>query len=199
MPTVSPLLHRVRSELVPTPAVLAHEQTTYRNRFRGAYAPHHSRHMPPCRPSTAKLSASPNDPHDVPDPLTVRGLRHPELRVVSVNPTPSMAGGQHSCSNNGRLDEEAKTSSGPRLHVMETEIASDPIPVGAFGMARIVTPPHVVAHFLKQSDRHTSPCGLGHAWSLVSRGATRLWTMILHKVALPDAGPNIVLSGGFSC
>ena len=185
--------------MVPTTAVLAHAQTTYRNRFRGAYAPHRSRPMPPCRPSTAKLSASRTGPHDVPDPLTVRGLEHAELRVVSVSPTPSMAGGQHSCSDNGRLDEETRTSSGPRLHVVETEIASDPIPVGAFGMDRIVTPPHEVAHFVKQCDRHTNPRGLGHAWSLVSRGAARLWTMILHMADLPETGPNIALSGRFAC
>ena len=141
--------------MVPTTAVLAHAQTTYRTRFRGAYAPHRSRPLPPCRPSTVKLSASRTDPHDVPDPLAVRGLEHAELRVVLVSPTPSMAGEQHSCSDNGRLDEETRTSSGPRLHVVKTEIASDRIPVGAFGMERIVMQPHEVTHSVKQSDRHT--------------------------------------------
>ncbi len=145
--------------MVPTAAVLPRAQATYRSRFRGAYALHRSRPMPPCRPSTAKLSASRTGPHDIPDPLAVRGLEHAELRVVSVSPTPSMAGGQHSCSDNGRLDGETRTSSGRRLHVVETEIASDPIPVGAFGVDRIVTPPHAVAHFVKQSNRHTNPRG----------------------------------------
>ena len=185
--------------MVPTTAALAHAHTTYRNRFRGAYALHRSRPMPPCRPSTAKLSASRTGPHDILDPLAVRGLEHAELRVASVSPTPSMAGGPHSCSDNVRLDGETRTSSGRRLHVVETEIASDPIPVGAFGVDRIVTPPHAVAHFVKQSNRHTNPRGLSHAWSLVSRGAARLWAMILHMADLPETGRNIALSGRFAC
>ena len=163
--------------MVPTTAVLAHAQTTYRNRFRGAYAPHRSRPMPPYRPSTAKLSASRTGPHDVADPLAVRGLEHAELLVVSVSPTPSMAGGQHSCSDNGRLDEETSTSSGPRLHVVETEIASDRIPVGAFCMDRIVPPPHEVAQSVKQSDRHT------RIGSCVELGESRRCAPLDHDIA----------------
>ena len=87
----------------------------------------------------------------------------------------------------------------PGLHVVETDIAFDPIPVGAFGMDGIVTPPHEVTHFVKQSGRHASPRGLGHAWSLVSRGVERLWTMILHMADLPERCSNIVLSGRFAC
>ena len=67
---------------------------TYRCGFRGAYAPHRSGAMPPCRPSTAKSSPSRIDPYDAPDPLTVRALVRPVLRVVLVNPTPLIAAGQ---------------------------------------------------------------------------------------------------------
>ena len=74
----------------------------------------------------------------------------------------------------------------PGLHVVVTDIAFDPIPVAAFGMDGIVTSPHEVAHFIKQSGRHTNPRGLGHAWSLVSRGVERLRAMILHMADLPE-------------
>ena len=67
-------------------------------------------------------------------------------------------------------------------------LASDPIPVGALGVDGIMTSPHEVAHFVKQSGRHTNPRGLGHAWSLVSRGVERLWAMILHMADLPETG-----------
>lgn len=83
-----------KRKLAPTAAVLARAQATYRSGFRGAYAPHRSGAMPPCRPSTAKSSASRTDPQDAPDPLTVRVLVRPMLRVVLVNPTPLMAAGQ---------------------------------------------------------------------------------------------------------
>ena len=86
----------------------------------------------------------------------------------------------------------------PGLHVVEADIAFDPIPVGTFGMDRIMTSPHEVAHFVKQSGRHVNPRGLGHAWSLVVRGVERLWTMILHMADLLVTGPNIVLSGRFA-
>ena len=62
----------------------------------------------------------------------------------------------------------------PGLHVVETDIALDPIPVGTLGMDGIVSSPHEVAHFIKQSGRHTNPRGLGHASSLVSRGVERV-------------------------
>ena len=86
----------------------------------------------------------------------------------------------------------------PGPHAVETDIAFDPIPVGAFGMDGIMPSPHEVAHFVKQSGRHVRPRGLGHAWSLVSRGVERLWTMILHMADLPERCSNIVLSGRFS-
>ena len=86
----------------------------------------------------------------------------------------------------------------PGLHVVETDIAFDPIPVGAFGVDGIVTPPHEVAHFVKQSGRHANPRGLGHAWSSVSRGVERFQAMISHMADLPETGPNIVLSGRFA-
>ena len=86
----------------------------------------------------------------------------------------------------------------PGLHVVETDIASDPIPAGAFGMDRIMASSHQIAHFVKQSGRHANPRGLGHAWSLVGRGVKRLWTMILHMADLPETGPNIILSSRFA-
>ena len=86
--------YRRRWKLGPKAAVLTRAQATYRSRFRGAYAPHRSGAMPPCRPSTAKSSASRTDPHDAPDPPTVRGLERAELRVLPVSPTPPMAAGQ---------------------------------------------------------------------------------------------------------
>lgn len=148
--------------------------------------------------SFAKLSASRTGPHDLPDLLTVPRLEHAELRVVSVSRTPSIAGGQQLCSDNVTFDEETRASSGPRLHVVETEIASDPIPVCALGMDRIVTPPYEVAHFFKQSDRHTNLRGLGHAESLMSLGDARLRTTILHMAVRPETGPKIALSGRFA-
>ena len=87
----------------------------------------------------------------------------------------------------------------PGLHVVEAGIAFDPIAAGAFGMDGIMTPPHDVAHFVKQSGRHVNPRGLGYAWSLVSRGAERLRAMILHMADLLETVPNIVLSGRFAC
>ena len=66
--------YKRRCKLVPTAAVLARAHATYRSRFRGAYAPHRSRAMPPYRPSTAKSSASRTDSNDPLDPPTVRGL-----------------------------------------------------------------------------------------------------------------------------
>ena len=86
--------YRRKRKLAPTAAVLARAQASYRSGFRGAYAPHRSGAMPPCRPSTAKSSASRIDPHDAPDPLTVRAVVSPVLRVVPVSPTPLMAAGQ---------------------------------------------------------------------------------------------------------
>ena len=83
----------------------------------------------------------------------------------------------------------------PGLHVVEANMAFDLIPAGALGMDGIVTPPHEVAHFVKQSGRHENPQGLDHAWSLVSRGVERLWTMISHMADLPETGSNIMLSG----
>ena len=59
--------------------------------------------------------------------------------------------------------------------------------------------PHEVAHFVKQSGRHTNPRGLGHAWSLVSRGVERFQAMTLHVADLPDIVSNIALSGRFAC
>ena len=87
----------------------------------------------------------------------------------------------------------------PGLHVVETDIAFDPIPVGAFGMDGIMTSPHEVAHLVKQSGRHANPRGLVHAWSLVSRGVERLRAMILHMADLPEMGSNIALSGKSAC
>ena len=86
----------------------------------------------------------------------------------------------------------------PGLHVVETDIAFDPIPVGAFGMDGIVTSPHEVAHFVKQSGRHVSPRGLGHAWSMVRRGVERLRAMILRMADLPETMSNIAISGRFA-
>ena len=84
-----------RRRLAPTAAILARSQATYRSRFRGAYAPHRSRAMPPCRPPfIAKSLASRTDRHDAPDPLAVRGLERAVLRVVPVSPIPPMAAGQ---------------------------------------------------------------------------------------------------------
>lgn len=80
--------------MVPTAAVLARAQATYRSRFRSAYAPHRSGAMQRCRRSTAKSSTSRTDPHDAPDPFTVRGLERAELHVVPASPTPPMAAGQ---------------------------------------------------------------------------------------------------------
>ena len=87
----------------------------------------------------------------------------------------------------------------PGLHVVETDIAFDPIPVGAFGMDGIVTSSHEVAHFVKQPGRHVNPRGLGGAWSMLRRGVERLWAMILHMADLPERGSNIVLSGRSAC
>ena len=86
----------------------------------------------------------------------------------------------------------------PGLHVVETDIAFDPIPVGAFGMDGIMTSPHEVAHFVKQFGRHTNLRALCYVRSLVSRGFGRLRMMILHKADLLETGPNIVLSGRFA-
>ena len=83
--------YRRKLGLVPTATVLARAQSTYRSRFRGAYATHRSGAMPPCRPSTAKSSASLTDPHDAHDSVTVRGLERADPRVVPVSPTPPMA------------------------------------------------------------------------------------------------------------
>ena len=87
----------------------------------------------------------------------------------------------------------------PGLHVVETDMAFDPIPVGAFGMDGIMTSPHETTHLVKQSGRHVNPRGLGHAWSLVSRGVERLRAMILRMADLLETGSNIVLSGRFAC
>ena len=112
-------------------------------------------------------------------------------------------GGGH-LAISGQVGEEcldllfAMTEVVPGLHVVEANMASDPIPVGAFGVDGIMTAPHEVAHFVKQSGRHTNPRELGHAWSLVSRGVERLWTMILHMADLPETGSNIILSGRFA-
>ena len=114
-------------------------------------------------------------------------------------------GGRGHLAISGQVGEEcldfffAVTEAVPGLHVVETDIAFDPIVVGAFGVDGIVTPPHEVAHFVRQSGRHTNPRGLGHAWSLVSRGVERLWTMILHMVDLPKTASNIILSSRFAC
>ena len=111
-----------------------------------------------------------------------------------------LGGGGH-LAISGQVSEEcldllfAVTEVIPGLHVVEANIASDPIPVGALGVDGIMTAPHEVAHFVKQSGRHTNPRELGHAWSLVSRGVERLWTMILHMADLPETGSNIILSG----
>ena len=56
------------------------------------------------------------------------------------------------------------------LHVVETDMVFDPIPVGAFGMDGIVTSPHDVAHFVKQSGRHTKSPRVG---SCVDLGGSR--------------------------
>ena len=80
--------------MVQTATELARAQAMYRSLFRGAYAPHRSRAIPPCCPSTAKSSVCRTAPDDAPDPLTVRGLERAELRVLPVSPTPPMAAGQ---------------------------------------------------------------------------------------------------------
>ena len=86
----------------------------------------------------------------------------------------------------------------PGLHVVEADVAFDPIPVGALGMDGIMTSPREIAHFVKQSGRHVNPRGLGHAWSLMSRGVERLQAMISHMADLPEMGSNIMLSGRFA-
>ena len=58
----------------------------------------------------------------------------------------------------------------PGLHVVETDIAFDPIPVGAFGMDGIMASPHEVAHFVKQSGRHKKSPRVG---SCVELGGSR--------------------------
>ena len=57
--------NRRKRELAPMATILARAQATYRSSF-----------------------------HDAPDPLTVRALARPVLRVVPVSPTPLMAAGQ---------------------------------------------------------------------------------------------------------
>ena len=92
MPAVSPLLiegvenwfRRQPDSRVRTPHTAA---------VSAALTPHIVQE-PPCRPSTAKPSASPTDPHDPPDPLTVRGLERVEIRVVPVSPSPPVVAGQ---------------------------------------------------------------------------------------------------------
>ena len=75
--------------MVPTAAVLARAQATYRGRFRGAYAPPRSGAMPLCRPSTAKSSASRTDLYDTTDSLTVRGFECPYVLVLRRNNSPN--------------------------------------------------------------------------------------------------------------
>ena len=84
------------------------------------------------------------------------------------------------------------------LHAVEADIAFDPVPVGALGMDGIMTAPHDVAHFVKQTGRHANPRGLGYAWSLVSRGVEHLRAMILRMADLPEMPSNIILSGRFA-
>ena len=114
-----------------------------------------------------------------------------------------LGGGGH-LAVSGQVREEcldllfAVTEVVPGLHVVETDIAFDPVAIGALGMDGIVTPPHEVAHFVKQSGRHANPRGLDHAWSLVSRGVERLWVMILRMADLPEMPSNIILSSRFA-
>ena len=82
---------RGRSELVSTTAVLTRAQPSYSDGFRGAYAPHPLRAMPPCPPSTAMSSVWRTNPHDAPAPLAVLGRQRAQLRVVPVRPAPPMA------------------------------------------------------------------------------------------------------------
>ena len=104
----------------------------------------------------------------------------------------------------GQVGEEcldllfAVTEVVPGLHVVETDIAFDSIPAGAFGMDGIMTSPHEVAHFVKQFGRHTNLRALCYVRSLVSRGFGRLRTMILHMADLLETDPNIALSGRFA-
>ena len=85
-----------------------------------------------------------------------------------------LGGGGH-LAISGQVGEErldllfAVTEVVPGPHVVEADIAFDPIPIGALGMDGTMTSPHEVAHFVKQSGRHANPRGLDHAWSLVSR------------------------------
>ena len=84
--------------------------------------------------------------------------------------------------------------------VVETDMAFDPIPAGAFGMDGVITSPHEVAHSVKQSGRrrHANSRELGNAWRLVSRVVERFQATILHMADLPETGSNIVLSGRFA-
>ena len=68
---------------------------------------------------------------------------------------------------------------------METEIALDPIALGALGMDGIMTSAHDVSHFVELFGRHINPRALGHMRSLMRRGAERLRAMILHMAYLP--------------
>ena len=80
--------YRGSCQLDPTTAVLPHAQATYRKRFRAAYAPHPSRAVTPCRPSTTKSSTSRIDPHrGLGLPVTVTtatGRRHQNLVDSSI-------------------------------------------------------------------------------------------------------------------
>ncbi len=87
----------------------------------------------------------------------------------------------------------------PGLHAMETDIAFDPIPVGALGMDGIMTSPHEVSHFVEQLGRYTNPRALGHTWSLVRRGVEHLRARILHMADLPETASNMVVSSRFAC
>ena len=128
------------------------------------------------------LHSGADEPDTRPSPPPPRRVRRGEWfledvlvekdeRIHGLDP----GGGGHLAAS-GQVGEEclhllfAVTEAVPGLHVVETDIASDPIPVGAFGMDGVVTPPHEDAYFVMQFDRHTNPRGSGHVWSLVSRG-----------------------------
>ena len=86
------------------------------------------------------------------------------------------------------------------LHFMKSDMAFNPIAVGAFGMDGIMTSSHEVTHFVKYFGRQADlPSGLCYLRNLVSRNFGRLWTMIRHMADLLETGPDMVLSCKSAC
>lgn len=88
------ILCRRRRKLIPTAAVLARAQATYRSHFRGAYAPHGSRTMPPYRPIHREVIGVPYRPARRSRPTYGPWTRALGASRSSGQPDPLMTAGQ---------------------------------------------------------------------------------------------------------